>query len=543
MRISIQPCAQNFNRVHKTSIMSIFNSYLSRNNLTVHPYQQKGVAWCVKLETRGRRVGGELIKSGVIADEMGLGKTIQMIGLIICNIKPHTLIVVPRSLLDQWDETIQTTTGHVPLIYHGTGASNITDQDLEDSPIVLTTYGFISTRTKTLAQVKWDRIIYDEAHHLRNSKTRVFKSASKMKASHKWFVTGTPIQNKLKDLYSLCNLMGVDREYYSKINNIGKIVSRLILKRTKAEVGIILPKLTHHSIIVEWSSEKERIIAEDIHVFITGSLLQGCRTINPYRAMNLHIFAILHKARQSCIDMKLINTHSLSLLKTLGGIYADLNINEYKEFGSKVNKLMTTIIEKKGNGKPKLVFCNFYAEIDTVAHILTINGMNVAAFDGRISSNDRETRLKDNTLDALILQINTGCEGLNLQQYKEIYFMTPQWNPAVQDQAIARCHRIGQTEPVDVFNFHMRSFSKIYPTNSLDMHIASVQRRKRIDMSYLDCVEQTIGAGTSVLECAICLASNKDPFTKLTCGHCFHHACIVKWLKVSTTCPICRKSQ
>ena len=102
--------------------------------------------------------------------------------------------------------------------------------------------------------------------------------------------------------------------------------------------------------------------------------------------------------------------------------------------------------------------------------------MSVSQFDGRTSQNEREEILMSKT-DALILQIQTGCEGLNLQQFKEVYFISPTWNPAVEDQAIARAHRIGQNRPVDVFHFVMEGFGN--DTRSLDQYSGLVQQVKR----------------------------------------------------------------
>jgi non-specific serine/threonine protein kinase len=146
------------------------------------------------------------------------------------------------------------------------------------------------------------------------------------------------------------------------------------------------------------------------------------------------------------------------------------------------------ILERKGNGCGKLIFCHFREEIDEVATRLKAGGMtNVVCFDGRTSKGKR-TDILSNKNEALILQIQTGCEGLNLQEnYSEIYFISPHWNPAVEDQAIARCHRIGQTKEVSVTRFEMGNFIKDadqeVETRTVDNYVSSVQdfKRKIID--------------------------------------------------------------
>jgi SNF2 family DNA or RNA helicase len=163
------------------------------------------------------------------------------------------------------------------------------------------------------------------------------------------------------------------------------------------------------------------------------------------------------------------------------------NPEAYKEALSKSSKLdfvVSSILERKDNGCGKLVFCNYRQEIDDIATRLRSGGMRVAIFDGRTTQSMRHDILSQKN-DALILQIQTGCEGLNLQEnYSEIYFVSPHWNPSVEDQAIARCHRIGQTKPVYVRRFEMAKFDKdeeqTMDTVTIDSYVSSVQDKKRI---------------------------------------------------------------
>ena len=182
--------------------------------------------------------------------------------------------------------------------------------------------------------------------------------------------------------------------------------------------------------------------------------------------------AMLMKKMPELVDGKLIpnrHDHQLALSSS-----------------SKLNAVVQTLLSRSGNGNGKLVFCHFREEIDTILSRLQSHGIhNIATFDGRNSMSSRSRTLKAHH-EILILQIQTGCEGLNLQaDFSEIYFVSPHWNPAIEEQAIARCHRMGQVKPVHVFRFHMNTIQlpdiekEIPPELSLDQYIHSVQDEKR----------------------------------------------------------------
>ena len=158
---------------------------------------------------------------GLIADEMGLGKTIQMLGTIWCNPVSRTVIIVPRVLLEQWESAIKKMTSNFSVIvYHGANVRKYDINDLTAADIVITTYGMIAIRDhrpdSVLHQIEWDRLVADEAHHVRNFKTRASQGMRKLKSKIRWLMTGTPIQNQKKDLYSLCAAMGLSSGYYTK---------------------------------------------------------------------------------------------------------------------------------------------------------------------------------------------------------------------------------------------------------------------------------------------------------------------------------------
>ena len=154
--------------------------------------------------------------------------------------------------------------------------------------------------------------------------------------------------------------------------------------------------------------------------------------------------------------------------------------NDYVEAitsSSKVDAVVKILLQRRGNGNGKLVFCHFREEIDILLKRLREAGLdNVEFFDGRVSQAKRISILTGK-FEVLILQIQTGCEGLNLQKdFSEVYFVSPNWNPAIEDQAVARCHRIGQTKEVQVFRFEMGDFEE---DETLDKYIVKTQEVKR----------------------------------------------------------------
>ena len=471
--------------------MEFFNKYLERTKMEHKEYQYDGVKWMIHNELQVDPPCG--VRGGFIADEMGLGKTIMMIGTLICNFQKNSLIVLPPILIDQWFLQIYKTTGHKPLIYHGEDKKKTTIEQLMSAHIVITTYGAITLTKKqikddvttVLHKIKWSRIIFDEAHHLRNSKTTRYISAKMLMTDIRWLVSGTPIQNSKRDFYSLCSMIRLPASYYTEPTNLRELANAFILKRSKKQVGILMGDVVTDKNIVLWTNQKEMQLSEEIHSalpFSGVSTEKGREVIkglqNGFKSGGL--LSLLLHARQTCILPKLM-TNKLAKLYQLGAISDYATYKEVFNCSSKLDSVVASILERKGNGCGKLVFCHFREEIDEVATRLRNGGITkVATFDGRTSNSKRFDILNEKN-EILILQIQTGCEGLNLQEnYSEIYFISPHWNPAIEDQAIARCHRIGQTKSVLVRRFEMSNFfDPDILTRTVDNYVEAVQENKR----------------------------------------------------------------
>jgi SNF2 family DNA or RNA helicase len=488
------------------------------------------------------------MRGGFVADEMGLGKTIMMIGLCLANFmhSRKTLIVLPPVLIEQWSAQIYRTTGHKCAVYHGENKKKF-DAKIRDGAvdafagavIVLCSYDAISIfRDKSggkgkaknknsdnngnknrrpkkyienslLHRINWGRVIFDEAHHLRNKNTTRYLGAKMLSADVKWLVSGTPVQNRKQDFYALCSLINLPASYYTDPANFNEIGHAFILKRTKKQVGIDLIDTVQTKKIVHWKSDAEKRFSEEIHSLIAFTNVKmreqnehgvglggGVGVGSDSGGITKGLLPLLLKARQSCIYPKMIKMNGNG--SKVGGLNSNSNSNS-NTTTSKLDSVVDAILQRKDNGNGKLVFCHFREEMVEIARRLQIQkkdedgvnegsgkGLSVGILDGKITKSARHKLLSDKK-DVLILQIQTGCEGLNLQDnYSEVYFVSPHWNPYVEDQAIARCHRIGQKKPVFVWRFEMNNFGanvigdgRIVSTKNLEEYVMDVQAGKR----------------------------------------------------------------
>jgi SNF2 family DNA or RNA helicase len=518
--------------------MERFDEYIQKSGLEPKSYQRDGVEFCLRRESAASATG---ITGGIIADEMGLGKTMMMMGLILANLAAfrRTLIVVPVALIAQWVAQLKKTiidTGVKPdlsiLVFHGaTGKRSVVLSEAGDAmvwchrppkrgggarahaiDIVITTYGCVAmeepvplnvlkatkapkaskTPTLSLLTFRANRVIFDEAHHLRNKSSRIFKGAMRVVAGAAgaavrpsvWIVTGTPIQNKISDLKSLCYVLGFGVGDLMTEEKRRSIRDEYVLRRTKVSVGMVvaagggggvedaggvadvvcaprLQSLKHYKSQVPWSSENELDLSREIH--------QKAKNTTD-RAERLKLYT---RMRQMCVWPALIG----------GGVGVEgmegvvegygLSIDEYKVAVSKQSKLdrvVATMVAEAGgggSGQKSIVFCHYRREMTQLRDMLLRSGGggggggygddSIAIIDGTVGARER-TRIFAAAPTVLILQIRTCSEGLNLQSYSDVYFVSPHWNPCVEDQAIARCYRMGQTSQVRVFRFYMSDF-------------------------------------------------------------------------------------
>jgi len=467
-----------------------FKSFLKRNKLDIQDFQTDCFRWCYGKEknTPSSELTDDAIPpeiahkpGGILALEMGLGKTIIMLGLVKCNIKKQTLIVLPRSLLDQWEKNVMLLTGCKPVVYHGSRPKNMKmtlSQLKSASQVIITTYGQISMpsvkqtiRGRSLSllhQISWDRIICDEAHHVSHHKTNEYKGVIALKTAICWLVTGTPIQNNCKELYTMYSIFGLTYSsvWYTINERYSEAAKKYVYYNTKAGAGIKLPKLHENTIFVKWDNVSEEEFAWHLH-----SLLNFCNVPQKSIASTIEKetedkkslrMKYLARSQQVCAYPPMLSrviSNFTSILTTNtserdSSYPSEMNVNDIYNSQSKMKQLLKTLLDRKDNGCGKIVFCHYYKEIDAIEeHLQSTSTLRIAKFDGRVPNGERASILSK-PVDVLLAQIKMCREGLNLQEnYSEVYLPSPHFNPATEQQAIARCWRIGQKKEVHVFRY------------------------------------------------------------------------------------------
>jgi len=489
-----------------------YDRWIKNKSLKAIPYQRKAVEWAVDREFR--KTDTDDIRGGIIADEMGMGKTFIMLGTIMGNPNPGlTLLVVPPALLDQWRDIIgkfMSNRKNFLVVYHGTTAKKtVLMEDVLNNAgtrIVLTTYGMMANRKprgnqkykSPIWNICWYRTIYDEAHHMRNSHSNNWMGAKLTNCKIRWLLTGTPIQNYKSDVVSLRHLIDLSRPIHD-----------MCLHRSKESVGLQLPPIqVEHIPVLTQNIDDETKLINQIHARLPFADVT-VENVDGYIQLfeGKGVFPLLTAARQACLYPRLLVDRWVKIVAA-GNIDWHIKmptINTHSKLDAVVNT-----IKSRDKAVQKIVFTHYYGETDRLETLLSNSGYRVGKIDGRTKSKQRKNLLSSgdkllnslvlnrsfkgihrdvrniiqgylDTPDILLLQIKSCCEGLNLQAYPEIYFTSPHWNPATEDQAVARAHRIGQTKPVKVFKFvtkltHNPNAGANY---SLDEFCLIVQRCKR----------------------------------------------------------------
>ncbi len=435
----------------------------------LRPYQVAGFQWLNYLT--------DINWGGILADDMGLGKTVQALSFLEHyrgeKGKLKALVVCPTTLIYNWENEIRKfTPGLTYRIHHGAARTRV-KEELTDHDITITTYGTLRSDIKLLMSVEFDYVILDESQAIKNPASKVAKAACLLSAKHRLCMSGTPLQNNTFDIFAQMNFLNPGmlgtmeffrQEFAIPIDKFGeqdrkehlkKILYPFILRRTKEQVARDLPEKQEMILFCEMEEEQRSIYdayRNDFRNQILGTIeTQGIQK------SQLTILQGLMKLRQICDSPAILNEQE-----------------KFENHSIKLDELSREITENIGNHKA-LVFSQFLGMLALIRERLEKLGIKYEYFDGSTSAPDREKAIQsfqnNEEVRVFLISLKAGGVGLNLTAADYVYIVDPWWNPAVEQQAIDRTHRIGQTKNI----FAYRMICK----DSIEDKILQLQEKKR----------------------------------------------------------------
>jgi SNF2 family DNA or RNA helicase len=405
-------------------------------------YQHEGYNWLMKLANWD--VGA------CLADDMGLGKTVQALAAILTRAKDGpTLIVCPSSVRINWErEAMKFAPTMKSIQFGGPERQQILDT-LKPFDMLITSYGLLQSEEENFSKVQFSTIVLDEAQAIKNRSAKRSKAAMELNGNFKVITTGTPIENHLGELWNLFRfinpgLLGSLNRFRDRFalpiekyadderrEQLKKLIRPFILRRRKSEVLLELPEKTEVVLTVELSPA-EKAFYEALRI----SALEKLQDVQPGDGQNhLQILAEITRLRQACCNPKLVT--KTSLVKS-----------------SKMELFNTTVEELLENGHKVLVFSQFVKHLRLLEESLQTRNINYQYLDGSTPQKKRQEAIdafQGGDGDVFLISLKAGGVGLNLTAADYVIHMDPWWNPAVEDQASDRAHRIGQKRPVTIY--------------------------------------------------------------------------------------------
>jgi len=406
-------------------------------------YQRQGIDWLSLLRDSGL--------GALLADDMGLGKTLQT----LCAITGKTLVICPTSVIHSWEEQIERFRPALKVcVFHGG------DRELDpDADITLTTYALLRLELTRLSSVTWDTLVLDEAQTIKNPDSQAARAAFLLKGQFRIALSGTPIENRLEDLWSQMHflnpgLLGTRQEFQERYQAHGpeplrRKIRPFLLRRLKKDVAPELPPRTEVTLTCELS-DRERSVYEALLASTRQDVL---RELEQGGAVLAALEALL-RLRQACCHLSLVPGQSA-------------------ETSSKVELLAETLESSIPLGHRALIFSQWTSFLDLIQGRLDRQGIRWDRIDG--STRDREGVVQrfqsSEGPSVLLISLKAGGVGLTLTAADQVFIMDPWWNPAVEDQAADRAHRIGQTNPVLIH--------RLVAENSIEERILLLQKKKQ----------------------------------------------------------------
>jgi len=435
----------------------------------LRPYQAAGLAWLQFL--RDYQLGG------LLADDMGLGKTVQTLAHLLVEkeagrLESPALIVAPTSLMGNWQrEAASFAPGLRVVLLHGADRRERFDQ-IDEADVVLTTYALLARDRETLLDHRYHYLILDEAQAVKNPRTRTARMVRQLAARHRLCLTGTPMENHLGELWAqldflMPGLLGdattFKRCWRTPIERHGdgnrrealaRRVAPFLLRRTKEEVATELPPKSE---IVRTTTlgEAQATLYETIRVSMEKRVRDAIADKGLARSQITILDALL-KLRQTCCDPRLL---SLKGAKRVKG-------------SAKLELLMEMVPEMVEEGRRILLFSQFTRMLTLIEGELGRHDIAYAKLTGQTRKRDEAIeRFRSGEVPLFLISLKAGGVGLNLTEADTVILYDPWWNPAVENQAADRAHRIGQDKPVFVY--------RLLTTGTVEERILALQEKKR----------------------------------------------------------------
>jgi len=432
-------------------------------------YQSEGLGWMRFLQRLGL--------GGCLADDMGLGKTVQVLALLEqrrASGAGPSVVVVPRSLVFNWRQEAARFAPRLrvaELAGKGRAGDGLAAETFD---VLLVTYGVLRRDIARFRDVEFDYAILDEAQAIKNSGTASAKAARLIRASHRLVLTGTPIENRLDDLWSLFDFLNPGlldaTKAFAPVRSGGngeagappdgtarRVMARalrpMILRRTKEQVAPELPRKTEQTLLIELEPNQRRVY-DALRDRYRSDLLRRIDRDGMAKS-RMHVLEALLRLRQAACHPALLGEEHRATTS------------------AKLNALLPQLAEVVAEGHKALVFSQFTSLLALVEPELAAAGLVYEYLDGRTI--DREARVKrfqeDPACMVFLISLKAGGQGLNLTAADYVFLLDPWWNPAVEAQAIDRAHRIGQRKPV----MAMRLIAR----DTVEEKVLELQRTKR----------------------------------------------------------------
>ena len=436
--------------------------------VTLRDYQHQGLNWLQFLKMNDF--------SGVLADDMGLGKTVQSLANLLYekesgNMQTASLIVAPTSLVENWlAEAKKYTPDLKVIVFHGFDRHQI---NFADYNLIVSTYGVIQRDKDRFLNYEFYYLILDEAQFIKNSRTKTTKIIQQLKANYRLCLTGTPLENHLGELWSLFHflmpgLLGDAKQFrqffripIEKNHDLDRQkllngrIKPFMLRRTKSEVMQELPLKTEMIRYIELSGP-QRDLYEAIRLTMVEKVRRAIAIGGLGRSQILILDALL-KLRQVCCDPKLLSIPEAKMAH---------------DSSAKLDALMELLDNLIEEGRSVLVFSQFTSMLRIIEDKLNLRNYPYLKLTGETKNRfDLVTKFQNGEVPIFLISLKAGGTGLNLTKADTVILYDPWWNPAVQDQAASRSHRIGQENPVFIY--------KLIIQGSVEEVILDIQIKKK----------------------------------------------------------------